>query len=96
MYINLFEDESNKPVFGADIQVQKLGEELTWRQKNVTSDPELGRHDLYRVVPCALLVSRFFLPKFVSAHKAGLKWPECILKKNLTKSTQPLSYFFYK
>ena len=44
-------DESNKPVFGADIQVQKLGEELTWRQKNVTSDLELGRHDLYRVVP---------------------------------------------
>lgn len=37
-------DESNKPVFGADIQVQKLGEELTWRQKNVTSDLELGRY----------------------------------------------------
>ena len=51
MYINLFEDESNKPVFGADIQVQKLGEELTWRQKNVTSDLEFGRHDLYRIVP---------------------------------------------
>ena len=73
MYINLFKDESNQPVFGADIQVQKLGEELTWRQKNVTSDPELGRHDLYRVVPCALLVSRTF---FAKIYVSSLGWIE--------------------
>ena len=66
MYINLFKDESNQPVFGADIQVQKLGEELTWRQKNVTSDLELGRHVLYRVVPRYRFTA--FLPKCMSAH----------------------------
>ena len=28
----------------ADIQVKKLGEDQSWRQKNVTSDSEFGRY----------------------------------------------------
>jgi hypothetical protein len=68
MYINLFKDESNKPVFGADIQVQKLGEELTWRQKNVTSDLELGRHVLFYIEWYHVTGVPLFLPKCMSAH----------------------------
>ena len=43
--MSYFADENNAPVFGANIQVKKLGEEdQSWRQKNVTSDPQLGRY----------------------------------------------------
>ena len=36
-------DESNNFIEGADIQVQKIGEETDWRAKNVTSDSK-GRY----------------------------------------------------
>jgi carboxypeptidase D len=47
-------DENNKPVKDAEIQVQKMDEDTTWRTKSVTSD-SLGRYwriltpGLYRV-----------------------------------------------
>ena len=93
MYINLFEDESNKPVFGADIQVQKLGEELTWRQKNVTSDPELGRHDLYRVVPCALLVSSFLFAKIYVSSQGWIEMAWVYIEKKSNKVNATFKLF---
>ena len=37
-------DQDGNPVKEAKIQVQKLGEDETWRQKDVTSDSEFGRY----------------------------------------------------